>query len=287
MDLANKLFPYPIIGEGYDDYKSTTFESSATPSYCGHKINVKISMNVNNKEIKNLIFNDFISYVVHIECPNTCFREIISSKENNIEFEVDEGKVSGKVELSILLVAKKDIFNYRNYDLNDDYGETFFSFEKGNILGIGAQYKWDIDKSNEKLGKISSIFSVIMKKGKDKDFSIDIQGDKIKLLLCEEDYVNYKKIFRVKSYEGIIHSMFVLPALVYVFEQLKKSSIEDYEENRWINGIRKSIESYNIKFNDETIRTYESVKLAQMILDMPINRGLSILSKDEFEGEDE
>ena len=125
-----------------------------------------------------------------------------------------------------------------------------------------------------------------MKKGKEKNFSIDCNGDKIKILLNEEDYKNYKKISNVRKYQGIFHSMIAMPALIFVFECLKEN-IEEFEDYRWFISLSKSLARYKIELNKEILGK-ESVELAQMVLDMPLNRALENLSIDECEeGEEE
>lgn len=286
MDLRNRLFPYPIVGFGYDDYETTEFNTDIERNYVGNKLNIKVTMDINNSEIQKLINNDYLIYVIHIECPQTFYRNIFKTKDKQIEIEIDDSKISGKLEISTLLIANKDVYNYSNYDLNEDYKGISFSFDKGNILGIGKQIKLDVNKNKEELGKIPSIFSIIMKKGDDKDFSVNINDDKIKVLLCEKDYYSFKKISNVKKFQGVIHSMIALPSLIFVFQEMKYGGIEDYEDYRWFKGLKRSLENYKIPLNKETLNKYETIKLSQLVLDAPISRGLISLSIDEFEEED-
>ena len=222
-----------------------------------------------------------------MECPETSYRNAFKSKNTDIEFEIEDNKISGKAEVSVLLVCNKEMYNYTNYDFNEDYEGVFFTFEKGNIIGIGGQVKADIDKNKEELGKIPSILSIIMKKGNDKDFNISLDGDKIKILLNEEDYGNYLKIANIRKFQGIFHSMIAMPALIYVFDEMKSGGIDGFEDYRWFTSLKKSLERYKVTLNDETLKLSQSVKLAQMILDMPLKRALNSLSIDEFKEEEE
>ena len=252
----------------------------------GDKIRVIADFTLDNEAIFQLIQNDYFIYAIHIECPETSFRNVYMTKEERINIEIEESKISGKIEIVSLLICNKDIYNYTNYDLNDDYEDAFFTFEKGNIIGIGGQVKVNIDKEKEERGKLPSIISIIMKKGKEKNFSIDCNGDKIKILLNEEDYKNYKKISNVRKYQGIFHSMIAMPAFIFLFVCLKEN-IEEFEDYRWFISLSKSLARYKIELNKEILGK-ESVELAQMVLDMPLNRALENLSIDECEeGEEE
>lgn len=287
MDLRNRLFPYPIIGEGFDDYKISTFTSNIIIDTYGNKIRVTADFNLNNDYILNLIKNDYLIYAIHIECSETSFRNVYLSKVDSITVEIEDSKISGKVEIASLLVCNKNIYNYTNYDFNEDYEGVFFTFEKGNIIGIGGEVKANIDKTKEELGKLPSIISIIMKKSSEKYFNINCDGDKIKIILNEEDYEKYRNISNVGKFQGIFHSMIAMPALIYVFD-LMKDGIEDYENYRWFRSLRKSLERYKIVLNEETLSSNDSVKLAQMILDMPLNRAFNALVTDEYEeGEEE
>ena len=287
MDLRNRLFPYPIIGEGFDDYKKSTFTSNIKVDTYGNKIRVTAEFNLNNESILKLIQEDSLIYAVHVECSETSFRNVYLSKKDSIDIEIEDSKISGKVEIAVLLVCNKDIYNYTNYDFNEDYEGVFFTFERGNIIGIGGEAKVNIDKNKEELGKLPSIVSIIMKKGNEKNFNIDCTGEKIKILLNEEDYNKYKKISNVKKFQGIFHSMIVMPALIYVFDSMK-GDIESYEDYRWFLSIKKSLLRYKIELNEETLNNKSSVELAQMILDMPLNRAFNTLATDEDEeGEEE
>ena len=287
MDLRNRLFPYPIIGEGFDDYKKSTFTSNIKVDTYGNKIRVTAEFNLNNESILKLIQEDSLIYAVHVECSETSFRNVYLSKKDSIDIEIEDSKISGKVEIAVLLVCNKDIYNYTNYDFNEDYEGVFFTFERGNIIGIGGEAKVNIDKNKEELGKLPSIVSIIMKKGNEKNFNIDCTCEKIKILLNEEDYNKYKKISNVKKFQVIFHSMIVMPALIYVFDSMK-GDIESYEDYRWFLSIKKSLLRYKIELNEETLNNKSSVELAQMILDMPLNRAFNTLATDEDEeGEEE
>lgn len=289
MDLRNKLFPYPILGEGYDDYRNSYLKDNVERETLGNKIILNINIETNNEEIKKLIEDDYCSYACHLECPATSYRKVIRSKENHIELKIEDKDICGKLQIAIFIVVEKSIDNYTNCDLNEDYDGVFFDFDKGNIIGIGGQYEIQIDKCNDELGKIPSIFSIIKRKEKEKhrDFYINLNNDKIQLLLSEEDYNNYRKIYDVNKFEPIIHSIIILPALIFVFEELSKGELDAFAEYRWFRGLKKSLARYKVVLNEELLRREDALKLAQMVLDLPVSRALGALCLDEdFEGDE-
>ena len=90
MDLRNKLFPYPILGEGYDDYRNSYLKDNVERDTLGNKIILNINIETNNEEIKKLIEDDYCSYACHLECPATSYRKVIRSKENHIELKIED-----------------------------------------------------------------------------------------------------------------------------------------------------------------------------------------------------
>ncbi|MDD3241990.1 MAG: hypothetical protein PHQ64_04405 [Bacilli bacterium] len=286
MDLKYRLFPYPILGEYYDDYKNTSFTDTINYEINGNKLSFKAKFETDNEEIKELINNDKLIYAIHVECAQTSYRKMMKTKENSISFDIKDSEVIDKIEISTFIIVNKEIKKYKNIDFNDDYLGTNFDLKPGNIIGVGSQWKIEVDKSKDELGKLPSIFSILMKKDNDREFSINLLDDKINILLSEKDYLNYKRIADNILLEPVFHSTIVLPALIYVFEELSKGDISEFEEYRWFKGLRKSLAKYNILLDDETIRIEGSVKLAQKILDMPLERALEGLLKDEDDEEE-
>ena len=118
--------------------------------------------------------------------------------------------------------------------------------------------------------------------------SFELGGNKIKILLCEKDYNIYKKIANSPKLQPILHSMIIIPALVYVFELLRREEFESYEDNRWFRAIRKTLKNNSIELTEENLGIYSSIELAQKILDMPLSRAFeNILNEDLNEGDEE
>ena len=82
--------------------------------------------------------------------------------------------------------------------------------------------------------------------------------------------------------------MIIMPALIYVFEMLRREGIDEYMNRRWCQGIRKALERSGVQLNADTLENIPSFELAQKILDLPVNRALrDISSAGENESEDE
>lgn len=287
MDLKHKLFPYPVLAPFMDDYKDNTFDNSAGIKHIGKEIEFEFKCKVNNKQLCELINQDKASYVFHIECAPTSYRQIVTTKENMVSHKIAAGKLVGKVQICTFIIALQDIDAYQNNDFADDYDGILFTIERGNILAIGNQFNVLIDKEKDELGKIPSVFSILRKiNPNEKELSVDIDNNKVKIWLPEKEYYNYQRIANVPALQPSLHGMIVLPVLVHIFEQMKQGGIDDYEEHRWFKSIKKSLEMQHIKLNAESIQREGSLKLAQLVLEMPVARALDgLVSGNMGEGE--
>lgn len=288
MDIKYKLFPYPVLGEMYDDYKESKVMDEIRYEKIGKEIVFNLRCHTNNIELRYLIEQGKASYTFHIECPQTSFRNIVKTDKEVSDFKVNEEKICGKVQVCVFIVANTDINNYWSSDFDDDYEGTSFNIEKGNILAISNQYNLQIDKEKDDLGKVPSIFSIFKKIGKNEGaMSFELGGEKIKILLSEKDYDNYRKVAGTVKLQPVIHSMIIIPALVYVFEVLKREEFENYEDSRWFRAIKKTLKNNNIELSKETLDTNSSIELAQTILGMPLSRAFENILNENHDEEDE
>ena len=289
MDIQHKLYPYPVLSGFTDDYVNSNFEMDCIPQKGIRELNFSITFTLKNDEMQKLIYNDLAEYVVHIECPYTAYRTVIKSKEAIIEKKISEHKLNGKVSICGFIIAKKDIPKFKNSSFNEDYNEMQFNINRGNILAVAGKYIINITKETEELAKIPSIFT-ICKCAEDTDESMkfDISGEKIAITLCQESFDNYKILSSTPNMLPIIHSMLIVPALIYTFETLKKEGLDEFIELRWFKSIEKALEKNEMELNEKLLDSYPSYELAQKVLDIPINRAFSaLISLDSSEDEEE
>ena len=124
---------------------------------------------------------------------------------------------------------------------------------------IGGQYDLNVVKDTEELAKIPSIFT-ICKYAADTDESmkIDIDGDKIAIVLSDNSFQNYKMLINMPSLLPVFHAMVIVPALIFTFETLRREGTEEYENRRWYMAIRKTLAKYEILLNNEILNDIPS-----------------------------
>ena len=85
-------------------------------------------------------------------------------------------------------------------------------------------------------------------------------SDKIQIHLNSKDYSDYMLISKMHGLSQTMHSSLILPALIYVFEQLK-CNMEEYESYRWFRSIGLVLKKHNMILNEELLRDKTSLEL--------------------------
>lgn len=288
MDIRHRLYPYPVLSDMTNDYINSSFSMNLEVTQGMKEICFSISLCLENEEIKQLIADDFAEYVIHIECSYTAYRTVIKTNETEIKKIIPEHKLNGKVAICAFIVAKKEMPKYYNNLFNEDYGNMSFSLNRGNIIGIGGQVNIEITKEVEELSKIPSIFTICRcAEDVDESMKFDITGEKITITLCNESFENYKILSGLPILLPVLHSLLIVPALVYTFEMLRKEGISEFEDLRWFKSIKRTLGKNNMILNEELLDCIPSFELAQKSLDLPINRAFDALVSQDLTDEEE
>ena len=289
MEIKYKLYPYPVLWDKNDDYKKPSkFSVEVDLKEDFKNIKLKINFLLKDKEIEKLIKENKAEYVVHIEGTSTYFREIISTKETEINYVLKDRDILGRLQVNFFILAKQDIKDYRNDNFNEDYSSETFNLKKGNIIAIADGYRFDIEKNDDELGKISSIFSICKKETVEQTgMTIDMGYEKIRIGLNITDYVNYSQLSQNPNKVDSANSVIIFPALIYIFEQLKKDFNEtDYTEYKWFRALENIFKKNGEELNKGLLENEISIDLAQRVLNYPIERAFNSLINED-EGDDE
>lgn len=289
MEIKYRLYPYPVLWNKNDDYKKPSkFSVEVEVKENFKNIKLKINFLLKDKEIESLIKENRAEYVVHIEATSTYFRELISTRETEINYDLKDNDILGRLQISFFILAKEDILDYKNSNFNEDYSGESFHLKKGSIIAIADGYRFDIEKNDDNLEKVSSIFSICQKETVEQTgMTVDMNSDKIRIALNKTDYINYHQLSQNSNNINIINSIIIFPALIFIFEQLKRDFDEnDFADYKWFRALGKIFEKNNQSLNKELLENQLSIDLAQRILNYPIERAFNSL-KDENDGDDE
>lgn len=284
MRVQYKLFPYPVLCSEIDDYKNNKFEIEFNVSRDINFIKFNFQLHMEDLKLKNMIERGCVEIVYHIECAKTLYRKLYKTNKITHEINVKEKNLNGKVDICCFLVAKISINAYANDNFNEDYDCKTFEIKRGNILAFYNLPRIEFTKNTEELARISSIFSIIRRDDVEENgMDIELNSDKIKILLGNEEFSKYRDFAKSSKFQPMLHAMLVLPALIYAFDMILKDGEEEYESNRWFKGIVKTMSESGLKFTKEILEQETSYKLAQKLLNLPVNRALQNITNEEEE----
>lgn len=290
MEIKNRLYPHPVLRENNDDYINSSFEMDLSYERDIKRLKLNISFKLNNKTLEKMILDEKAQYVIHIECPKTSYRRIITTTEKILSENLKDENILGKIQVTSFIVVKENILDYENESFNSDYFGMKFNLEKGTILAIGDSYKIDVDKEKESLGNVPSIFTICKKMTTDETgINIEYNMNKIRIDLNIFDYERYTQLVSSSNqFIDIINCSLIFPTLIYVFEKLK-NEFDEIEESdyRWFKALKNIFEKYGYRFNQELFENETSLQLAQKILDFPFSKSLIALQFGLDEGVEE
>lgn len=286
MQLRSKYFTYPVISEDTFFYENSFFTSSVEQTLDGYNIKLKLKATLINPELEDMVKTEDVLYAHHIECTQTCFRKVVLTNESEKEFILRDGDVNGLVQICSFLVANKDINKYSNNLFSSDFRGFRFDIEKGCIMAVGNQVNLRINKIRDDLANTASIFSIVPSRDETiTNIKVDISGNKIVVVIPQETFSIYSNMSSSLDIQPVMHSMLIIPSLVYALTEVKDSRthLYDYEDYRWYRSLRKAAEKMNVKFDEECLANMDPFDFAQKLLDSPIPKAVNYLRGDNDE----
>lgn len=274
MKINNYSFPHPVLNWNND--VEGTFDVFFSYITTKEKYILNITQKFENQTLIDLLEQKKISYVVHIECSQTFFRESYTFYTNPHTIEISSHLLRDKTTVHFYLCAVEQIDQYKIVGSHLDYADNTFFIDSGAILGFGGEANFFAEKQYDSLNAVSTIMEIIGGKNKNNPMSIDFSSDKIRIELSKDDFSNYS-IYK-SSRAPIFHSNIVFPVLVEALRKIKDES--KYSSTKWFQVLQKKM--YDNKYSHEEEDLFE---VAQKILDNPISRAFeSIVKQDNDNG---
>ncbi len=284
MQIRNRLFSYPVYSSTVDDYKINSFSFDYEVESNETTLNINYKVNLANKYILNQLQNNIINLTLLVECAKTAYRNLFVLQDFNGIVSIPASALSAKVELCCLLLANKDFVINNQNGISDDYSNNTFEIKRGFIVGFDNSYSFIVDKDKEDDTKTSSILSVVKKLDLEDYMDVDLDNDnKIKIQLGDEMYQRFVQL-QGQDKLSVVHSMIVLPTLVFVIDQLKDlEARKTYQDYYWYRCIDKMLETLNMGIDSATFVSKSSLAIAQELLKLPIKNALISLTTEEGE----
>ena len=222
-----KHFPHPVLSNDRDDYIVSSFNNTLKLEHIADKLVFKFDSSLVNEEIVQLINKGRASLIYRIESPQTMYREVFKASIGECKIYVDESNLKGSISVESFIVALEDIYEFESCKFHSDYEGLIFDLVRSDILAIGEKFNFRLDKDMEELYNIPSIFLISRVDDENENMRISFEGEKINIILNNEDYINQQNLSNVPTYQPVLHAIIIMPALIYLFTDL-----QDAEEIR-------------------------------------------------------
>lgn len=278
MRITNRLFTYPVLSDEKTDYKESVFQVDFEHFMEGvNSLKLTFDIAMTNHEIDELILNGQAEYVIHLECSTTAYRHVVKSFEKHIEHNIAIDRINGTLEVIAFVISKKTINDFSSTDWDEDFDDMQFNLSSGSILAYKNIAELEIAKDINEFSSGNSIFTVYRRvTDDDVAFDVGLESSKIRIGLGTKDYDIYTTYSGKNELQQIFNSMIILPALVYVFEELKQEEGFDlYHSKAWFVALEKSYASRGKDFLDEINSDKNSIRLAQEAMELPISKAFA------------
>lgn len=290
MQIAKKIFPYPIINREsqYSTYNNSSF-SLELEEIDSERIFYlkKVRYSTDSELLKKLIDDKKVEVALVIECSETIYRKKVILNEEGIDIPLYKSDFSGKVVYSMYAFATQDIVLETSDEFLDDYQGINYDLEKYSIIAAddGRTIYMDHEETEENV--VKSIFSVIPNiDNNDNVFYVDYEtGKKITITLSENDFNNYNEMFNIDTYKELFFSVLLIPSLTEALIRCKMLVVTDEHElddveqaYKWFKSIKMAYEKQIGKeFTTEEFKDISPVVLAQQLLGKPISQSLKTI----------
>lgn len=283
MEIKYKLYPYPVLAEYSDDYKSGKYEVNIDLTKEGYNIKVHFLATLTSPSLKALIQQGKAKYVYHMECAQTGFRHVLATNKIDDSYLLSNKTVCGKLQICPFIVAVEDISAYTAPEFHDDYEGQTFSVETGCVMAVGRMVTADISKDIDDLANTPSVFSIIRNADAScRQMLVDYSGRKIIIKLPLEDYYSYKSLSSTPQAQSLLNSLTIIPALTYVLSDLKLLSLDDRRENQdslWYKTIKKALlTQFDCDIESDDFNNRNTLELAQALINDPISDAFHMLT---------
>lgn len=277
MKIKPRSFPYPVLSKFSDDITPNGFGINLDVTPTKSSFDLEFDVSLESHEFKELITNKSASLIIHIECISNFYRNAFKFNKLKGTLSIPSSELSGRVEVTFLIVANKQSDNYQLPGFHDDYGCISFSINKADIIGLLETKYFIAEKDPNVLKRISSIIQITkLEKGKT-SWEIDLEHSKILVRMTNKDMENYNRICRVPEISATLMSTVVIPVLIEALQRIRETSeveLETMRELRWFSVLEKKLEILKIDIKETGDSLFE---IAQNIMEFPASRMLNEL----------
>ena len=283
MEIKSKLYPYPVLSYYSNDYGTGNFNVNITVESDGYDLRIDFLATLTCQSLQDCIKQGVAKYVYHLECAQTGFRKVIQTEKVSEAYTLLSKEVNGTLQICPFIVAVNDLKSYTSHDFHEDYKGVAFDIEAGCVMAVGKMVTVDISKDIDELANIPSIFNISKNTDENcKQMLVDMSQRKIMIKLPLNDFYSCKALNATPLAQPILNSLTVVPALVYVLEELRALPIQERSENfdtLWYKVLSKALlTQFDCDIESEAFNNQNFLELAQKLINNPVTDAFNFLT---------
>lgn len=241
MKFSGYNYPHPILGKvsDYGVLPTVTNVYSLNKEADNHRFVFEVDLVDQN--LKKLLEEKKAIFACEVNCTHTFYRQLFTSFQSNIEFEIPICDLYKKVELQTFLLACKDIEDFSSNNFKEPFKNLKFQLERGDVLAILEEQELNVDVGSTDVGDILKIVE-----HEDKNYQgvrYFLGKDYIEVRIYKEQLETLRSIYLNPQMGDILISSLVVPALNYASFFLNAEGEKIYGEKKWFEALRiKAIE---------------------------------------------
>lgn len=277
-----RSWPHPVVSPLTDDVTPNGFDFrlDVLPEYKRWILGIEAVDE--DATLAQYIHTGEARYLAHVECKRTYFRGALMSGKSRFEMPIDGQLLFGVVEVSLLVVATKDLQKYRHPGQHADYRDGTFDVSIGEPLAVAVSKSFDAYLEADPILRLSSILDI--KRG-DEDLrvmKVNCHSDRIVIELPSSEYDRYRELRADPRIRGTLATSVVLPALLESFFYLRTlgSDLDDFKaDHRWSRCVMSRLDRMEIDIIDASPESGAPLEAAQLLLREPLRRSLEDISE--------
>lgn len=287
MRIGKRLFPYPVLHEGSDDYTLSTFKARMNAEQDGpNALRLSCVAALRSEDLLRLIDEGKAQYAFHFESPATAKRLCYTDRACVKRTSIPLSGLEGRLERCAFVVATQPIENFQCEDWNEVYKGIPFNVRAGSILAYHELDPIIIHHPAPARGG-SGVFTIRPSEDiTDGMAVVSPEHNRIVIALGEQEFQLYQQYAKSPQFIPMLRVMVLLPALVYLFSQLKtEGGWEQWEDSAWLDVLRNQYAKQGIDLEKEVLETdKDAFTLAQACLASPIGEALTSFAR--IDGDD-
>jgi hypothetical protein len=268
MRLSERSYPHPVVGNR-DDVPGAAFQAAILASSDKENFYIDVRVTCSSEEVCSLIREKRATYVAHVECSNTLYRQAFRFHEDSHQITIPGNRLFDKFEVNVMACVLADVPGYSVAGAHPDYGSATFDLSEGDIIAVtdGEEFLAEFEDSLSKVGSIMQVDESQV--DDDGIMKVEWNGSRIVIILSKKDFSTYNILKGLEPIGATLASTIVLPVLVQALNAVRDDE-SDLVGCRWYGVLQRRITKLGISGSD-----FDALEVAQELLEMPIRRALA------------